>query len=145
VSDWSGEWWRDLEHDVKRLREDHGCDVFLLLVEDHELGLTRTKGLPTAFERQGIELRRDPVVDMNVPTDRAAYRATLEGLTADLRAGKSVVVACRGGLGRTGTAVACLLVGEGMEPEAAIRLTRASRKNTIEGGVQVDWVHDWGR
>ena len=37
VSDWSGEWWRDLERDVARLRVDHGCDVFLLLVEDHEL------------------------------------------------------------------------------------------------------------
>ena len=71
---------------------------------------------------------------MDVPTDRDAYRSTLDGLTAAMRAGKSVVVACRGGLGRTGTAVACLLVGEGMDPEEAIRLTRESRKNTIERG-----------
>lgn len=143
LSPWSGAWWRDLERDVARLRDDQGCDVFLLLVEDHELGMTRTTGLAAAFERLGIELRRHPVVDMSVPTDRAAYRATLEGLTTDIRAGKSVVVACRGGLGRTGTAVACLLVGEGVEPDTAIRLTRESRRNTIERGKQVAFVHRW--
>jgi hypothetical protein len=41
------------------------------------------------------------------------------------------------------TAVACLLVGEGRE-NAAIRLTRASRRNTIERGTQVEWVLAWG-
>lgn len=143
ISPWSGAWWRDLERDLARLREHHGCDLFLLLVEDHELDLTRTTGLPAAFERHGIELRRHPVVDMNVPADRNAYRATIEGLTAAIRAGKSVVVACRGGLGRTGTAVACLLVEEGLEPGDAIGLTRASRRHTIERELQEDWVRDW--
>jgi protein-tyrosine phosphatase len=80
---------------------------------------------------------------MNVPTDRAAYRTTLEGLTAAIRAGKSVGVACRGGLGRTGTAVACLLVGEGMDPEAAIGLTRESRRIAIERGKQVVFMREW--
>jgi protein-tyrosine phosphatase len=61
-----------------------------------------------------------------------------------MRDGKSVVVACRGGLGRTGTAVACLLVGEGMDPDDAILLTRASRRNTMERGTQVRWVRAWG-
>jgi ADP-ribosylglycohydrolase/protein-tyrosine phosphatase len=145
LSDWSGEWWRDLERDVARLRGDHMCDVFLLLVEDHELEWTRTTDLPSAFERHGIELRRHQVVDMNVPTDRAAYGATLDGLVSAVREGRSVVVACRGGLGRTGTAVACALAGEGMDADDAILLTRASRKNTIERGVQVDWVRAWAR
>jgi ADP-ribosylglycohydrolase/protein-tyrosine phosphatase len=143
VSDWSGEWWRDLERDVARLRDDHGCDVFLLLVEDHELDWTRTTALATAFERHGMELRRHPVVDMNIPTDRVAYRAALNDVTVALRAGKSVVVACRGGLGRTGTAVACLLVAAGMAPDDAIALTRASRRNTIERGTQVAFVEAW--
>jgi protein-tyrosine phosphatase len=92
-----------------------------------------------------MELRRHPVVDMNVPADRVAYRSTLDGLVEAIRAGRTVVVACRGGLGRTGTAVASLLVGEGMAPQAAIRLTRESRKNTIERGIQVEFVHEWTR
>lgn len=146
-SQWSKEgptgWWRDVDADVAGLREVHGCDVFLLLVEDHELQLTRTTGLAAAMERHGIELRRHPVVDMSVPVDGAAYRAMLDGLTQALRDGKSVVVACRGGLGRTGTAVACLLVGEGIGPDPAIQLTRATRPKTIERPSQEKWVHAW--
>ncbi|HUG30462.1 MAG TPA: ADP-ribosylglycohydrolase family protein [Candidatus Limnocylindria bacterium] len=137
-------WWRDLDADVACLRETHGCDVFLLLVEDHELELTRTTDVAAAFERHGVELRRHPVVDMNIPTDRAAYRSMLAGLVEAIRAGRNVVVACRGGLGRTGTAVACLLVGEGMNAEAAIKVTRESRPKTIERGTQVEWVRGWG-
>ena len=140
---WQGPAWRDLDRDVKRLREDHGCDLFLLLVEDHELVSTRTTALVEVFERHGIELRRHPVVDMDVPIDGPAYRAMLEGLTAAIREGRSVVVACRGGLGRTGTAVACLLVDAGTEPDEAIAHTRASRRNTIERGSQVALVRAW--
>jgi ADP-ribosylglycohydrolase/protein-tyrosine phosphatase len=141
---WHGPTWRDLELDVTRLRTEFGCEVFLLLVEDHELVTTRTTALARLMADAGIELRRHPVVDMDVPTDRAAYRTTLDGLRAAVAEGRRVVVACRGGLGRTGTAVACLLVGAGMEPRAAIDLTRASRRNTIERGSQVEWVRDWG-
>jgi len=140
---YSGDWWRDLDADVAALRELHGCDTLLLLVEDNELVSTKTTQLSSAFERHGIELRRHPVIDMNVPADAASYRSTLEGMTGAIRAGQTVVIACRGGLGRTGTAVACLLVDAGMEPDAAIALTRAARPKAIERGIQVAWVRAW--
>jgi|GEM_PF-115648 ADP-ribosylglycohydrolase len=141
---WEVDWWRDLERDVARLKGEYRCDLLLLLVEDHEFADTRTTGRVAVFERHGIELIRHPVVDMSVPADRAAYRSTLERLTEAIQAGRTVVVACRGGLGRTGTAVACLLVQEGMEPEAAIRLTRESRRKTLERGIQEELVTAWG-
>jgi protein-tyrosine phosphatase len=128
---------------VARLRSEHRCDAFLLLVEDNELVSTRTGRLAEVLAAHGIELLRHPVVDMNVPGDRAAYAAMLAEVANRLRVGKSVVVACRGGLGRTGTAVACLLVDAGMDPQTAINLTRATRRNTIERGTQVEWVMSW--
>lgn len=140
---WHGAWWRNLEADVTRLRVDDGCDLFLLLVEDHELTATRTTDLPASFARLGIELVRHPVVDMDVPSDRIAYRKTLAPLAEAVRQGRTVVVACRGGLGRTGTAVACLLVDAGLDPEEAIALTRASRRETIDRGSQVEFVNRW--
>jgi hypothetical protein len=80
---------------------------------------------------------------MNVPTDRRAYRALLDDLQGRILAGQRVVVACRGGLGRTGTAVACLLVDAGMSSEDAIALTRVTRRETIERGIQVSFVEGW--
>lgn len=143
-STWSGPWWRHLERDVARLRNEFGTDVFVLLVEDYELAATRTTTLPEVLAHHRIELVRHPVVDMDIPADRAAYRRLIADAFAAVRAGRTVVFACRGGLGRTGTAVACLLVDAGLEPEAAIERTRASRRKTIERGSQVAWVTGWG-
>ncbi len=139
---WTGLWWRDLDADAIRLRE-HGTDALLLLVEDHELIEARVPDVVERLAAAGIETIRHPVVDMDVPRDRAAYRTTLVGLIERIRAGRRIVVACRGGLGRTGTAVAALLVQVGMEPRASIGLTRASRRNTIERAKQEAFVGGW--
>lgn len=76
-----------------------------------------------------IELVRVPIVDEDMPADRAAFRLALDTVLERLT-GRRVVVACRGGLGRTG-AVACLVVDGGFDPEAAIQLTQATRKHTL--------------
>ena len=57
--------------------------------------------------------------------------------------GQSIVVACRGGLGRTGTAVGCLLRDGGLSGPEAVRLTRDSRRDTIERDTQVAFVESW--
>ena len=79
---------------------------------------------------------------MSRATDRVPGDA--HDVLARIRAGQTVAVACRGGLGRTGTAVGCLLVMAGLAPEAAIKLTRDSREGTIETDGQEDFVRGWG-
>lgn len=93
----------------------------------------------TVLKEAGLEVLHHGVPDMDVPSDPDAYR---EVLMADqrLRDGRSVAVACVGGLGRTGTAAACLLVGAGLDPEEAIRVTRATRRGTIERPVQLEFA-----
>jgi protein-tyrosine phosphatase len=110
-------------------------DAILLLVEDHELD-----GVPLA---EGIDLLRFPIPDMDVTSDRDGLRLTLDDVLGRLRAGQTVVVACFGGLGRTGTVVACLLRDGGLDADSAIALTRASRPRTIERDSQLDFVAGW--
>lgn len=139
---WTGLWWRDPDADARRLREN-AADALLLLVEDHELIEARAPDVVDRLAAAGVETIRHPVVDMDVPADRDAYRATLADVIARIRASETVVVACRGGLGRTGTAVACLLVQVGMSPRDAIDLTRRSRPKTIERATQERFVKGW--
>jgi ADP-ribosylglycohydrolase/protein-tyrosine phosphatase len=141
----NGSHHRDLAADVARLRDVYGIDVFLLLVEDAELVETRTTGLGPAMAKADIELRRHPVSDMDVPEDPVGFAATLANIRRELEGGRSVAVACLGGLGRTGTAVGCLLVDRGLDADAAIALTRASREGTIETERQEQFVRDWRR
>lgn len=142
---WSGLHWRDLSRDVRHLRNEHAVDTFLLLVEDHELESARVTAIVDEMGAAGIELIRFPIVDMDVTRDPAGLARVLDAVLERMRDGKSVVVACRGGLGRTGTIVACVLRDGGLDADAAISLTRASRKRTIERPVQEQFVRDWDR
>lgn len=141
---YSGPHWRDPVADARRLRDVHGCDTFLLLVEDVDLAMSRAWGTVPSLEAAGIRVVRHPVPDMDVPRDPAAYRVTLDDVLARIRGGERVVVACRGGLGRTGTAVACLLVDGGVAPDEAIARVRAARPGTVERRTQEDFVRAWG-
>ncbi|CAA9336626.1 MAG: hypothetical protein AVDCRST_MAG07-2494 [uncultured Frankineae bacterium] len=62
--------------------------------------------------------------DFGLPSDRVeAARVLAEAWRR--AAFERVEVACGGGRGRTGTALACLAVLDGLEPEAAVALVRA--------------------
>ena len=140
---WTGMHWRDLQTDVARLRGELGVDTLLLLVEDHELVAARVPDIADTMAAAGIHLIRFPIVDMHVTDDRDGLRLVLDDVLARLARGQSVAVACRGGMGRTGTIVGCLLRDGGLSPDAAINLTRASRKNTIERHTQEQFVTAW--
>jgi ADP-ribosylglycohydrolase len=140
---YSGPQWRDPVADARRLRDVHGCATFLLLVEDVDLAMSRARGTIPALEAAGVRVVRHPVPDMDVPADADAFRVTLDDVLARIRAGERVVVACRGGLGRTGTAAACLLVDGGVPPDEAIARVRAVRPGTVERRSQELFVRAW--
>lgn len=62
--------------------------------------------------------------DFRLPTDRADLADALRELH-DRCAGERVEVACGGGIGRTGTALACLAVLDGVPREEAVAFVRA--------------------
>lgn len=140
----AGQHRRDLAGDVRWLRGASAVDAFLLLVEDHTLRQCRVSDIGEVMVAHGIDLIRHPIPDGGVPADRAALRATLDGIRVRLAKGENVVVACRGGLGRTGTVVGCLLRDAGLDADAVMKLTRATRHGTIENDGQERFVESWG-
>jgi protein-tyrosine phosphatase len=54
--------------------------------------------------------------------------------------GETVVVHCRGGLGRSGTIAACVLVARGRAPREAIHLVRNARPGAVEVADQEEFV-----
>lgn len=119
---------RDLERDVAALL-DEGIGFLALLVEDHEL---ERWGDPTIVERaapHGLSIRRWPLVDGSVPRDPAEMDDILEEI-GRARERTDVVVACMGGVGRTGTVAACALVAAGWSPGDAIAEVRRVRHPT---------------
>ncbi|MGZ8564251.1 MAG: phosphatase domain-containing putative toxin, partial [Candidatus Limnocylindria bacterium] len=91
-----------------------GVDVLLLLVEDRELSACGVEDIAVALASRGIAVVRQPIPEMGIPTDVDVFRATLARVAARIAVGDTIAIACRGGLGRSGMAAACLLVGAGL-------------------------------
>ena len=82
--------------------------------------------------------------DFALPGDPALLRTVL--VEALARSGdERVEVACRGGSGRTGTALACLAVLDGVPADEAVDFVRAHyRPHTVETKAQAAFVLRFG-
>jgi protein-tyrosine phosphatase len=79
--------------------------------------------------------------DFWVPLDGAVARAALAETSARARQGQLVEVGCRGGRGRTGTAIAALAVLDGMAPSEAVRWVRSAYdRRAVETPWQAWWL-----
>lgn len=137
----SGSWDRDLDADLKALKE-WGAAVLVSLMEDHEFELLSVQDLGERAEALDLEWHHLPIRDVNVPDGRFESRWVYSGsrLRRHLEQGRGSVLHCKGGLGRTGTVAARLLVERGTNPEDAIRQVRAARSGAIETAAQEDYV-----
>ncbi|MFC0506957.1 protein-tyrosine phosphatase family protein [Micromonospora costi] len=80
--------------------------------------------------------------DFWVPVDRDDALDALREALQRARAGERVEVACRGGQGRTGTALAALAVLDGMPAERAVSWVRSSYRPRA---VETPWQRWWLR
>jgi len=132
----------NLDVDLGALR-DGAVVRLMLLVTDRELARW---GDPRIVERGatiGLPVERHPMPDGAPPRDPRSVDAILASIAA-WRGRGDVAVACMGGVGRTGTIVACALVAAGWEADAAIARVREVRHpSAVETTAQEDFVRSF--
>jgi ADP-ribosyl-[dinitrogen reductase] hydrolase len=137
----SGPWKRDLDLDLQVIR-DWQARALVTLIETFEFELLSVPELPERTRAFGLRWFHLPIVDVWVP-DRL-FEEEWERVGAELRQilreDGRIVLHCRGGLGRTGTIAARLLVEFGMDSREAIRRVRAARKGAIQTREQEEYV-----
>lgn len=130
-------WKRDLEADLAVIRAWQPA-VVMTLMEAHEFSQLGIPEFPQAMRKEPFQWLMLPIRDMDVP--EAGFERQWEHvrdlIRSKLCAGRRVLVHCRGGLGRTGTVAARLLVEFGVAPRDAIEKVRAARPGTIETSGQ---------
>lgn len=92
----------------------------------------------------GLQMHHFPIPDLAPPNFRQALDICriAEGAIAHRR---GVAVHCRGGLGRTGTVLASVLVWLGDDAAEAIEKVRYARPMAIQSGAQKNFVHEFAR
>lgn len=138
----AGDW---LEDEVAHWQRS-GVGVVVSLLEREEvedLELQREAALCAA---NGIDFRSFPIRDRGLPADTREARRFAASVAA---AGKPVAIHCRAGIGRSSLMAAAMLVGDGVDPAAALRAIGTARGLPIpDTDAQRDWVlalgHDMG-
>lgn len=137
----TGAWDRDLKADLSAIKA-WGTSALVCLVEVHELKTLKVGELAEATQAAGLRWLHLPIRDVDVPNKEfeSAWPAASAELHAILDQGGRVVVHCKGGLGRSGTIAARLLVERGMPPADAIVEVRKARPGAIETREQSKYL-----
>jgi ADP-ribosyl-[dinitrogen reductase] hydrolase len=138
-------WDRDLRQDLDRLVNQYQMSVLICLMEQHELEQFHMHELFRAAQAQSVIAIHGPIPDVQCPTCQRADDLSHLAISA-ARAGKNVIIHCRGGRGRAGTIGACCYVAAGIAPAHALAYVRDSRPGTVETTEQeqfIDTFHQW--
>ena len=137
----TGPWDRDMHTDIAAIVH-WGAVALVTLMESYELDLLGVSGLGDAVLAQGLDWYHPPIQDVSVPTAAFEEQWTDVGETLRTRLleGQSIVVHCRGGLGRTGLVAARLLIELGEKPVVALQRVRAARPGAVETVEQERYV-----
>lgn len=138
----SGVWNRDLDMDLQAIQV-WGAQALVNLMEEHEYELLRVPDYAAKVRSYPMEYFHLPIVDVHPPDGRFVelWKSAGPKLRQILSDGGKILIHCRGGIGRTGTVAAQLLVELGMPHEKAIKAVRDARRGTIETMDQERYVY----
>ena len=131
---------RDLAEDIAEIRKS-GVTCVVCMLSGDEFEAFGVGNLKSAYADAGFDVLYFPVLDQKVPAKRNALKA-IDWIAARLTEGRTVLVHCVGGLGRSGMLAASFLALRcGIAPDDAIELVRESRSpRAVETKDQIAFV-----
>jgi hypothetical protein len=127
------------------LRDRCGASVLVTLLEEDEMSEIGLDGLLASVRDAGLESVWFPIRDCTAPSNVVETGRLVSRILDQLTAGRTVVIHCAGGIGRSGTIAACCLVAAGQDPARAIELVREVRSGAATAPGQEKFVHEFAQ
>ncbi|KAF0109360.1 MAG: ADP-ribosylglycohydrolase, partial [Hyphomonadaceae bacterium] len=138
----TGAWNRDLDIDMKAVKE-WGATLVITLITQDEMAILGVEEIETVALANGLDWLHMPIDDYSIPDEQwntnwqNSWHSHIHEV---LDSGDKLLVHCKGGLGRAGAIAAKILTERGFEGEKAIELVRKARHGAIETKGQEDFV-----
>lgn len=129
----TGAWDRDLDTDLHTIKSWNPTTM-IMCPEPHEYNMLQVAHIHDACAAHHISTIPFPFADDTIPTpeQQTTWDQDIEPYILDiLQSGGSVIIFCKGGLGRTGLLASFLLTAMGQSGPDSVRDVRAIRTGTI--------------
>jgi protein-tyrosine phosphatase len=137
-----GDW---LEDEVQSWRRA-GVGLVLSLLTPDEIADLELAAEADLAQANGIRFESFPVADRGVPVSKEVFSRLLSQLAEQLANGKTVLVHCRQGIGRSALVAIGLLLWSGVDADSAVRSVSAARGCPVpETTEQRRWVLDFAK
>lgn len=139
-----GRWDRSLNADLERIQSTYRSDVIVTLLTEQDIQDIQVPALLDSIRSRGIASIHFPIRDKFIPSDIERFTQLIHTIVQMLHRGKTVVVHCNGGKGRTGlVVVATLIAYHGYTVAQAMETVRASRAGTLYNPLQILYAHQF--
>jgi protein-tyrosine phosphatase len=136
---------RNLDTDLLELAR-LGTTVLASLTTDEENNELKIPTLPQQARKFGLDCWRFPFHDAGIPESIEELHGFVKRLQSAFFEGESIVIHCRGGLGRSGLVAACLLLLMGLSTtadDAIAHVRRARSPRAIETRAQERFILEY--
>lgn len=132
-----------LEGELRSLKESE-VDAVVCLLEPQEIAELNLAEEQSRCEAQGILYLSFPIGDFSVPRSKRETHVLARRLANFVQAGKTVVIHCRGGIGRSSLLASCVLSQLGVSIDDAFELIGSARGIKVpETEEQQAWVAEF--
>lgn len=133
----------DPEHQLLDVYIDKGVNTIVMLTPEDEARELTGMDLRARYESLGFDVIYAPIPDFDIP-DPGALQKPIQGTLLAAHAGKTIVVHCHAGLGRTGIFASCLAkVVFNMTGEEAVAWVRQYIPHAVENNLQYQFVKNF--
>ena len=135
-------WDRDLVLDLAAIQRDFDPTAIVTLMADDELSANKVPNLGQAVLDHGMKWFHLPIQDMTAPDESfgGVWAEIAPSILQMIKQGDNVLVHCRGGLDRSGTLAALLLIEFSILNGQAIAQVRIARPSAIDIAEQEEYV-----